>query len=362
MGRSEIHILALISLCILLALPGHAIAAKVDWLYNVDVAVVDQGAQQRGDAFQQALLVVLQRMTGLAEVPVNETVAAALRAPQEYYVEYAYREERSPPASAADQGSLQLVLAVRFAEAAIQRLVTQAGLPLWSSNRPTTVAWIAVSQNNERSVLGIDDPSPALAAVRARAAARGLPLVIPLMDLDEQLEVSAGIVWGGMVDVLELASERYAADDLLIGRVTQRDDGTWSADWELVQRGDVQHFDIDSPSAEAAGAAIVDRLSDDLVARYAVHSGDEQLLVVRIEGVGDVLDYGALLAYLGGLEFIDAVQVDTVQRNVVVVSLATRTAWERLGDLFALDGRLEPGLPALPGGPLQLTWRGDRPR
>jgi hypothetical protein len=124
----------------------------------------------------------------------------------------------------------------------------------------------------------------------------------------------------------------------------------------------VQRFDIESPTAEAAGAAIVDQLTNDLVARYAVQGGDQQLLVVRVDGVGDVADYGALLAYLGGLEFIDTVQVDTVQRNVVVLSLATRTAWDRLRDLLALDGRLAPVAPTTSGGPLELAWQGDRSR
>ncbi len=56
----------------------------------------------------------------------------------------------------------------------------------------------------------------------------------------------------------------------------------------------------------------------------------------------DVAQYGALLKYLGRLEFIDSVQIEEVTLNVVMLSLHTRTPWDRLRDLLALDGRLVP--------------------
>jgi uncharacterized protein len=342
-----------------LAMPAVVYGAKVDWLYNVDVPVADQSAAERGSAFRNALTTVLQRVTGLTEIPQTDTVKAALHDPQLYFVEYRYREDRVVGPDAVE--NRQLVLAVRFSEAAVLRLIGDARLPLWSSNRPTTVAWIGLAEGGTRSVLGADDTNELLAAMRARAVARGLPLVVPLMDLDEQLEVAPSVVWGGMVDVLEPASERYAADELLIGRVNHDPSGRWAAEWQLWQNGNERHFSISSNTAEEAGDAIVDRLADELVARYVVHSGDDQLLQVRVDGVADIEDYGALLGYLQGLEFIDTVRIDEVTRNMVLLSLATHTQSDRLRDLFALDGKLAPGTSQAPGV-LSMTWQGTRAR
>jgi hypothetical protein len=354
-------------LCLSIALPTPVRAANVDWLYDVDVVVADQSAKELAVASRQALLIVLQRVTGLTTVPTNEAVTKALESPQRYYVEYRYKE--APPAGGTPSATPPnkppakvLYLSVRFAEPAVQRLVAEAGLPLWSRNRPTTVVWLVMTENADRDVLGASDTNPVLLALRARAQDRGLPLVVPLMDLDEQVLVTPAVVWSGMFDVLERASQRYSADAILVGRINHDPAGTWTAAWDIWRQGNEQRFNIQSATAEGAGAAIVDRLTEELVARYAVASGDQQQLQIRVDGVANVADYGALLSYLAGLEFIETVRIEEVSPNVVQLSLGTRTQWDRLRDLLALDGRLVPQDTSTPGSPLSLTWRGDRPR
>jgi uncharacterized protein len=342
----------------LMSSPMSARAAPVEWLYDVDVPVTDQSADVRGAAFKQALLVALKRMSGFNEVPMNPAVASALESPQRFYVEYRYRQEDNPIAGAMP--AKVLMLSVRFAENAIQKLIAEAGLPLWSSNRPTTLAWIVVADGETRTVLSASDRSPLSNALRARALERGLPLVLPLMDPDEQLEVSGRVVWGGMTSMLELASERYTPDQILVGRVTHGANNSWGADWQFSEHGNQQQFKFDSPSAEAAAAAVVDRLVDQLVARYAVSSGTQERLQIQVNGIAGVTDYGALLKYLGGLEFIDSVRIEEVRPDVVLLSLETHTPWDRLRDLLALDGRLAASEQIEVGTVRRvLIWRGD---
>jgi hypothetical protein len=365
MSRFAVLICSLFCLSIVLPLP--VCAAKVDWLYDVEVAVADQSAKERAVASREALLVVLKRVTGLANVPSNPVVANALESPQSYYVEYRYHEELAPGGTPsgtvpAKPPAKTLYLSVRFAEPAVQRLVADAGLPLWSSNRPTAVVWLVMTENTDREVLGASDTNPLLLALRTHAQERGLPLVVPLMDLDEQLQVSPAVVWSGTFDVLERASQRYSADAMLIGRISHNPDGTWTAAWQIWRQGSDERFNIESATPDEAGIAIVDRLTEELVARYAVASGDKQQLEIRVDGIANVADYGALLAYLAGLEFIDAVRINEVSPNVVQLSLGTRTQWDRLRDLLALDGRLEPRETNTPGAVPSMTWRGDRPR
>ncbi len=356
MGRFAVVFCWVIAL--LTSSPMSARADTVDWLYDVDVPVADQSADVRSAAFRQALLVALKRITGLDEVPTNPAVASALDAPQRYYVEYRYREADNPVA-----GALPLkvpMLSVRFAQNAVQKLVADAGLPLWSSNRPTTLAWIAVTDGANRTVLGANDKSPLLNSVRAHARERGLPLVIPAMDLDDQSAVSVGVTSGGIAPAIEQASERYGPDQILVGRVTHGANDAWAADWRLSEHGNETAFHFDSPNADAAGAAVVDRLVAVLVARYVVVGGNQERLQIRVDGISDVAQYGALLKYLGRLEFIDSVQIEEVSTNVVLLSLQTRTPWDRLRDLLALDGRLAPSDQIEVGLERRvLVWHGD---
>src|SRR5258706_5789879 len=62
-----------------------------------------------------------------------------------------------------------------------------------------------------------------LAAVRkellAVADERGLPVTLPLLDVQDLRAVTFADVWGGFEDRVAAASVRYRADALLIGRV-----------------------------------------------------------------------------------------------------------------------------------------------
>ncbi|HET6473865.1 MAG TPA: DUF2066 domain-containing protein [Pseudomonadales bacterium] len=347
----------------LTALSINANATPVDWLYDVDVPVTDQSSDARAAGFRQALTIVLKRVSGLNEIPPNAAVSAALESPQRYFVEYRYRSVDNPVPGASPPKVLQL--SVHFVDSAIQKLITEASLPQWSANRPTTLAWIVVVNGSERSVLGAGDASPLLASMREHARERGLPLLFPTMDLEEQSAVTAATVTSSNETVLETASQHYGADQMLVGRATLGANDAWTADWQVWQHGNQQRFVIESPTSEAAGAAVVDRMIELLVARYVVASGNQERIRLRVDGVANVGDYGALLKYLGGLDFIGGLQVEEVRANVVDLSITTRTPWDRLRDLLALDGRLVPA-EQIAGGPgtdrRVLTWHGERAR
>lgn len=347
-------------IALLMSASMSARASSGDWLYDVDVPVTDQSTEVRSAAFRQALLVALKRITGLNDVPTTPAVTSALEAPQRFYVEYRYHEVENPVAGALP--AKVPMLSVRFAENAIQKLVAEAGLPLWSSNRPTTLAWIAVSDGANRSVLGANDKSPLLNSIRAHGRERGLPLLFPAMDLDDQSAVTDSVVASGASSpAIERASERYRPDQILVGRAVHGANDAWAVDWQLMQHGTESKFRFESPNADAAGAAVVDRLVADLVARYVVvGGGSQERLQIRVDGISDVAQYGALLKYLGRLEYIDSVQIEEVSLNAVMLSLHTRTPWDRLRDLLALDGRLVPSDTVDVGAERRvLVWRGD---
>jgi hypothetical protein len=352
MGRFAVLLCGLLAAAALL--PTSARAATVAWLYEVDVPVTDQSADVRAAASRQALLIVLKRVSGLADVPMDATVTGALQSPQRYFTQYRYRTDTTGAAA-----SNQLVLSVRFAETAVRKLVSDAGLPFWSSNRPTTLALIAVDEGGSRVVLGTSDTHALLTGLRDRASERGLPLLLPSMDAQERSDASSASLWSGNAALLERTAATYGAERILLGRVVHGPSGAWRAEWQLSAGADRQAFDLESSSAEAAGAGIVDRLTDALVVRYAVRDAVSQRLPLQVDGIGSVAQYGALLTYLHGLEFVDSVQVEEVRPNVVLLALATRTPWERMRDLLALDGRLEPSdAPAAPDRRV-VVWRGD---
>ncbi|MEZ5557166.1 MAG: DUF2066 domain-containing protein [Pseudomonadales bacterium] len=347
-------------------LPGlRAAAAEVPWLYEVAVPVVDQSVGARRDAGRDALLVLLTRLTGLPNVPRSEPVTRALGAPDLFYNQFRY--EAVPAGSQASAPGLLLHL--QFAPRPVLDLVREAQLPVWRSNRPTVVAWLvqddAVGDSlatqgeaSTRHVLGADSDQPVVRGLVERARLRGLPLRLPLMDLTDQLAVAPGAVWGRLSQTLLPASERYAADIVLVGRLQRRGDGAWASSWEAWIDGEVRELNLDDSDAARLGAAAADLVADDLVQRYAVLDRGSRQLRLSVSAVRGAADYAALLSYLSGLEFVDDIVVTGVAGDRVDVTLSTAAQAEQLLGLFRIDGRLyDDRLSLVAGSDLSLVWR-----
>jgi hypothetical protein len=335
----------------LLAVSESAVAAEVvPWLYEVSVPVESQSSQERARASGEALLTLLTRLTGMAHVPRTDQVNAAVNAAERYYNEFSY-------ASGPDD-TLELV--IRFDAGPVQTLVRDAGLPIWRSSRERVVAWVVVQEPADRVLVGATSPSPLVTGLEKRALERGVPLTVPLLDLEDELAVDPSAVWGRLSQVVDPASERYGADVLLLGRVVPTEDGGWSSDWEFWVDGEVVPFTEEGADLESHGIAAVDVLADELAARRVVHGSRVGQLLVAVSGIGSPSDYGHLLRYLRSLEFVDRVGVSGIRDDRLWLTVDTRADPEQLLATLERDGRAYPDqLAMVQSADLRLVWRGS---
>lgn len=351
----------LVLLLLVLQAPSLARAVEVTWIYDALVPVADQSAGARLDAGRAGLLQVLTRITGLSSIPDSEALQAALAVPDRYYNQFVF--EKPPVPTDAEQGDgteeqPALLLRMQFVPATMLRLVRQAGLPIWRSERPMVIAWLVADTGDDRRILGADSDSPAVRSLTRRALERGVPLQLPLMDLQDQLEVEPGVIWGRLSQSLVPASERYGAEIILIGRLRAGAGGRWSGSWEFWIDGEVSELDEQNLAEDALGVAVVDRLADDLVERYAVQDRSVQELRLGVGGVKDAADYAGLMRYLSALEFVDDVRVARVEGNRLELGLVTTADAERLLTLFEADGLLVADkLNRQVSGTIELVWQ-----
>lgn len=358
--------LALLGLLpLLLQISNPARAVEVTWLYEALVPVADQSAGARLDAAREGLLQVLTRVTGLPSVPRSEALEGALAAPDLYFNQFVFeRAEPSPDPDAAggEQGGSreqgELLLRLQFVPSAVLRLVREAGLPVWRSERPSVIAWLAEDDGQGRHILASGVEHPVVRALEDRAWERGVPLQLPLMDLDDQLQVEPGAVWGRLSQSLVAASERYAADIILIGRLRIEGEDRWAGSWEFWVDGEVRALDQAGEPPEVVGGAAIDLLADELVQRYAVFDRGVRELRLGVSAVRGPTDYAQLMGYLSGLEFVDDVRVVSARGDRLDLALRTTADAERLLAMFRVDGLLFPDQLSSPvGGGLDLVWR-----
>lgn len=198
-------------------------------IYTVTLPVPDQSAEARAAAVTEAFEQVLVKMTGQRDVAARPEAQALLASPGRYLAAFRY-EQKTVTDPETNESRAQTLLQTRFDAQAMARAVREAGLPLWGDERPATLVWLALEDGRQRVLLSAgladdaaDEPASfgaeALSALQAAAEARGVPLILPLLDSQDRAQVAYADVAGGFVERVLAASERYGADAVLVGRV-----------------------------------------------------------------------------------------------------------------------------------------------
>ena len=154
------------------------IARPLNDLYIADVLVADESEAQLALGARAGLLQVLIRVSGTQEVEASSIVASALRNPSAYYSQYSYsstdklliHDGVSVPAR---------LLRLHFDPSAVSRLLRSGLFPVWGSNRPSVLVWLAVSDSLGRRILGESESGGFNEHLIDQADLRGLPLLFP---------------------------------------------------------------------------------------------------------------------------------------------------------------------------------------
>lgn len=250
---------------------SHA-AVELTELYQFRVQVNSQAPSERQQALQEALQATLLKLSGDSQLQQHPLVNQAMRNVRDYVVQYGYQQDE------------QLWLWVQFDQTLVDRLIQEAGSGIWSHLRPQLLVWLVVEDDDlKRTVLGADSEAIVVQQMRNAAARRGLPIQLPLLDLNDTMTVSVIDVWARFMDTINFASTRYSPDGIVVARfyrtspseITEQQPERWAGDWtlnvgELRWSGRVRAMD-----RSELGALVIRDLTDQLAARYRIGSASD---------------------------------------------------------------------------------------
>ncbi|MBF8756818.1 DUF2066 domain-containing protein [Pseudomonas guariconensis] len=254
----------------LVAVSAVAQAEPVSGLYQVREPVEGQGGEARAQATSKALDTLVLRLTGDPKAAQSPALAALRKDPQQIINQVG--SEAGPPET----------LLVEFDPGSTERALRQAGLALWGSNRPSILGWW-LNDSAEGSNLVGDGQSTA-APLRRAAQHRGLPLRLPLGDLQEQLVANAKQLEGSDPAPLREASERYGADALLAVHA-QEADGKWQGKWQLWLGDQREQGNAEGADQAALADAVMLAVSTRLAPRYVTRPGASSELQLQVQGM-----------------------------------------------------------------------------
>ncbi len=240
------------------------------------------------------------------------------------------------------------LLWVRFDESMVNQALMAESLPIWGKERPAVLLWLVIEPQGERAILGGDFLLELQAQVKALSQQRGVPLWLPLLDLEDRRKVSVGDLRGGFEAPVLDASRRYRPDRVAVGRLQQINETVWRVRWQLLGGGDVvPTIYHESSGLEAGLDEGLNLLLDQLGLHFAQQLDVDQKnkIVLQIQGVTDLAAYARVSEYLAGLDIVESIHIKEVSMGVLLVEL------EALGDvaaverLLALGRQLQPVVP-----------------
>lgn len=283
---------------------GLSQAEIVDRLYEVSIPVQDQSEKERRLALMTALDQVLVRASGqnLVTLQANGVLQSKRSKAEDYLQEYRYGTVKKDGTAAAST----IELTARFAPETIRQLLAEAALPLWPRNRPTVMVWWQVEEKGQVRLLGEE--------LRTEAGRRGLPLVLPMNDLQDKLAQEA--LWRFDPEAITRLADRYGISALLVGRSTGNALAGWQGQWLFYFRGEFIAIPaateaglpapwLEGDTLEDLGVGGVDAVVGILLQRYGIDlAGSTHQVELVVSGVNSFADYSQTLRYVQNLEAI----------------------------------------------------------
>jgi hypothetical protein len=296
-------LLALLALSALSASLAQPAGAAVP-LFETTVPVKSTAEADKTAALREALRAIAVRVSGRRGAAGNAVINAA--DPTRYVQQYGWSADRA--------------LKVGFDGRGIEQLLTQAGLPFWPAERPTTLValFLPAVADGKRAVFAAERPAERAVAERT-AAERGLPMAWPGGALTPAQAAAA------------VADEEGRARPVLVGVPAGA-----AFDWT---------FTCEGASSRGHGDVRVgiDLAADALAALYGPDSTRALgATSVRVGGIDSVGSYAELIKYLESLSMVRGVAVEEASGDSLRLRLTMHGDKALLRRIAALDGRLQP--------------------
>jgi len=351
----------LLLLPLLLFLHTGVRAEQVTDLYTAQIPVAGQGAEARAAGLRETFAKVLVKVSGDRSLPGKSALAKALGSANGYVQRYSYQalDSRSVTGPEGEPAPDRL-LQVQFDEAAVNQLLRSKGVPVWGRARPLTLIWLGVETGGQRSLFQAEVEPRLSKALEQAAGDRGLPVLFPLMDLEDRTSLQASDLWGDFEQAIRRASERYQPDVILVGRLRKRSGNNWLADWTLYQPEGQKHWQTSGQSRSEVAVDGVQLMADRLTERFAPRTVAKAggSLRVRVTGLNHLADYLLVKDYLDNMDSIESLDLLSATPTEVSFLVRVQGGRDALSRSIALGRVLEPvpvseGALAAGGGPVE---------
>ena len=310
---------------------GHAV--EITSLYTVEVSLDPEDPDAQKNSYRTALIEALIRSTGSSATANAEELEVLFSNPIRYVLQ--------------QQVGSNNTLIVTLDGPAIERTLRDSGVPIWGSDRPLTIIWLAIDWGlGDREIISAADSSYSFSSdrfidrnhllrerVHVVAARYGVPIIFPLLDIEDLERIDFIDIWGGFDGPLLDASSRYQASSVLVGRIRTDDLASPRWTWHMGE----QRIDWVGQPEQA-----IEQLAEALVlSDVAQGQHGNESLELNISGIQSIHDYGQVQRYIENIRGVESLMVEMVVSNRITYLVKLQGRSNQLKNTLALSGFLE---------------------
>ena len=325
---------------LLLCYSGNSLSIEVQGLFEAEVITKSRSLEDRNNAIREALIIVLKKILVGENIQENPTVQIALDDAARYTTKFQYS---LIPSGTGDKSSAR-VMRVKFDEYALMRLMRSSSLGIWSAIRDETLVWLVIDDEGGKRQIYNEEQMPEIANALSKAVKRkGLPILIPLMDLEERQQISVNDILGAYSERLFEVSDRYGTASMLIGRVN-KNKKCWASEWAFYFDNNVKQWTKQCSSLDESILSGIQGAYDKLSRYFAVKPEAVELgtIILKVSGIKGMTDMSKVTDYLTSLPIIESVNWLKVESGVNYYRIKTSSSRRAFESTVGLGRVLDP--------------------
>lgn len=314
-------------------------AAQLSQIYQAQVPVASQSDSERSNVAPEALQQTIIKVVGDRQAVNNTDISALLADANRYVARYSYQQiNQVDDLTTPEQLAVEFIFDAKLLNNALQ----QIGLPIWGENRPQILLWLAFDSDGEQRLIG-DSDNPKLSEIfEKKAEQRGLPILLPVMDLEDQIQINFKDIQTANNSIIGTASARYGAR-IIVSADIRANHPQVNIYWQALINGESSRWQSQGDLNTAVTMGI-DQLADMLGQRFAQQIGPSQRLALQVADIDGYTDYNRLINYLDNLQAIESISVISINNNVLSIELMIQGAVSKFRERLAFDGFLETAI------------------
>ncbi len=336
---------------------NYCYSAEVNDLYQAEIPVTSQSTSDRNAALKQAMKAVVLKVGGQKTVLNHSVIKQAVSQYNNYLTQYQYNRKTSV---GSQDVQADLYLVASFNEDKINQLFEQANLSIWGRLRPQVLVWVVEENGLERNIVADSSQSFIPQQILNFSKNRGLPLTLPLMDLDDVLSINVSDLWGRFSEPVKQMSTRYLSDALLIVRLSDssllnvepseeeacelvvcKREEQFVLDWSLISQHQVFSQSYQGQDKQALLNQVLIDVSDTIYQRYALNSELKNEYIIDVANIDDLSSFVILMSFLEDLSAVDSASLIAVQGENRRIKLNLRGSKQALLASLKLNKQLK---------------------